>query len=116
MKVNKYQKLAGRTLINSPDFKITDEQVMLIWNTIGLVGEAGEVAELAKKGIFHQQGIDINKWKKELGDVLWYVAAICSKLNISMEEVMIHNIEKLKIRFPDGYDSKRTIFREGLAE
>lgn len=115
MTANEYQQQAGRTLIPRPDFQITDEQVMLAWNAIGLAGEAGEVAELAKKGIFHQQGIDREKWKKELGDVLWYVAAICSKLGLTLEEVMQHNIDKLKARFPEGYSPARTTYREGNA-
>lgn len=43
--------------------------MMLIWTAIGLVGEAGEVAELVKKGVFHRHGIDKEKLKNELGDV-----------------------------------------------
>lgn len=103
MDANRYQELAGRTLIPVPDFEITPEQVMIVWNAIGLAGEAGEVAEAIKKGIFHQHGLDREKLKKELGDVLWYVAALCSKLDISMNEVMALNIEKLMARYPHGY-------------
>jgi hypothetical protein len=58
MDADRYQELASRTLIDVPDFSITDDQVMLAWNVIGLCGEAGEVAEHVKKGVFHQQGID----------------------------------------------------------
>src|SRR6188768_1862420 len=108
MEANDYQRLAGRTLLDTPDFQITDEEVMLAWNAIGLAGEAGEVAELAKKQIFHHHGLDPEMWKKELGDVLWYVAAICTKLGFTMEEVMDLNIEKLRARFPDGYEAERT--------
>jgi NTP pyrophosphatase (non-canonical NTP hydrolase) len=115
MKANAYQKLAGRTLIDVPDFQITPEQVMLVWNAIGLAGEAGEVADQIKKGIFHQQGLDMVKLKKELGDVLWYVAACCTKLGFTMEEVMQHNVDKLIARFPEGYSPERTTVREGMA-
>jgi len=104
MNANTYQKLANRTLIDRPDFEITDEQTMIAWNAIGLTGEAGEVADLVKKQIFHQ-----------LGDVLWYVAALCTEFGFTLEEVMQHNIEKLKARFPDGYSPDRTTFREGEA-
>lgn len=116
MKTSEYQSLAGRTLLDSPDFQITDDQVMLAWNAIGLAGEAGEVAELAKKQIFHQHGLDVEKWIKELGDVLWYVAACCTHLGLNMEDVMSHNIAKLKARFPDGYEASRTTFKTGVAE
>lgn len=115
MQANEYQRLAGRTLIAAPDFDISPDQVMIAWNAIGLSGEAGEVADLIKKGIFHQQGLDQEKLKKELGDVLWYVAALCTELGFSLEEVMSHNIDKLKARFPEGYTPGRTTFRDGEA-
>lgn len=83
-----YQELANRTLIDSPDFSITPDQVMLAWNVIGLTGEAGEVADLIKKGVFHQQGLDKEKLKRELGDVMWYIAALCKCLDISLDDVM----------------------------
>lgn len=116
MKANEYQKLAGRTVVEKPDFEITPDQVMLSWWAVGLTGEAGEVADLIKKGVYHQQGIDKPKLKKELGDVLWYVSAMCSQLGFTLEEVMQTNVDKLKARFPEGYDPKRTTFREGDAE
>lgn len=100
-----YQLLACRTLIAKPDAEYTPEQIMLVWNALGLAGEAGEVADTVKKAVFHQHGIDRNKLIKELGDVLWYVAAICTKLDVTMSEVMEQNISKLMQRYPDGYTS-----------
>lgn len=116
MKANEYQKLANRTLLDTPDFEITPEQVMQSWNAHGLEGEAGEVAELIKKGIFHQQGIDREKMKKELGDVMWYVAALAKNFDLTLEEVMQHNIDKLKARYPEGFTPERSTFKEGIAE
>ncbi len=116
MKANDYQKLSSRTVIDKPDFNITDKEVMLSWWAIGLTGEAGEVADLIKKGVYHQQGLDRLKIKKELGDVLWYVAAMCTEMGFTMEEVMQHNVDKLKARFPEGYSPERTNFRGGDAE
>jgi NTP pyrophosphatase (non-canonical NTP hydrolase) len=112
MNAETYQELAGRTLIDRPDFVLTDEDIMIIWNATGLAGEAGEVSELIKKGIFHQHGLDKAKLFKELGDVLWYVAALCTRLGFSMDEVMHANIDKLKERYPAGYtvaDSKARV-------
>lgn len=116
MTPNEYQKLANRTLVDEPGFDLNDEQIMIVWNAIGLSGESGEVADLVKKGIFHQRGIDTDKLKKELGDVLWYLAALCTQFGWTMEEVMQLNIDKLKARFPEGYDPERTTFRDGMAE
>jgi NTP pyrophosphatase (non-canonical NTP hydrolase) len=102
--------------VDEPGFDLNDEQIMIVWNAIGLSGESGEVADLVKKGIFHQRGIDTDKLKKELGDVLWYLAALCTQFGWTMEEVMQLNIDKLKARFPEGYDPERTTFRDGMAE
>ena len=112
MNANEYQKLAARTLLEKPGFEISPDQLMMVWAAIGLAGETGEVAELVKKGIFHQHGIDIETLKKELGDVLWYVAALCTQFHLNMSEIMQQNIEKLNVRYPNGFssiDSKRRI-------
>lgn len=111
MNADEYQKLASRTLIDKPGFEISDRDIMLVWNAIGLAGESGEVNDLIKKGVFHQHGIDVEKVKKELGDCCWYIAAICTKLNISLSEVMQVNIDKLKARYPNGFESERSINR-----
>lgn len=105
-----YQQQAARTLIDSPPF-FTDDEIMLVWNALGLAGEAGEVADTIKKAVFHQHGINRDELIKELGDVLWYVAALCTKLDVSMSEVMERNITKLKARYPDGYSSEASINR-----
>jgi NTP pyrophosphatase (non-canonical NTP hydrolase) len=103
MNANEYQELAARTLIDEPDRDIPDNEIMIVWNAIGLAGEAGEVAEQAKKGVFHQHGINRDAFAKELGDCLWYIAALCTKLDLSMSEIMSQNIDKLKRRYPAGY-------------
>ena len=110
MNANDYQKLASRTLINRPDFEISDLEIMIAWNALGLSGETGEVVDHIKKGIFHQHRIDLLEIADEIGDVLWYVAALCTTLNLDMSVIMERNIEKLKVRYPDEYssvDSKR---------
>ena len=70
-----------------------------LYYVLGLVGESGEVAEKFKKIVRDKGGVIGEKEreaiKKELGDVLWYVAAICRKLGIPLEEVAAHNLEKL---------------------
>jgi NTP pyrophosphatase (non-canonical NTP hydrolase) len=84
---------------------------MFVWNALGLASEAGEVAEMVKKGIFHQHGLGREKLKKELGDVLWYIAALCTKLEVDMGEIMQGNIDKLKQRYPNGYSAVDSINR-----
>lgn len=116
MIANDYQHKASRTLIEKPDFQITDEQVMITWTAMGLAGEAGEVAELVKKGIYHQKGIDRETLKNELGDVLWYLSGLAHQHGITLDEIMQHNISKLEARYPDGYDHTRSGFKKGKAK
>jgi NTP pyrophosphatase (non-canonical NTP hydrolase) len=85
---------------------------MLVWNGLGLAGEAGELSELIKKFVFHQHGFNKDAFKKELGDVLWYLTAICSKLDISLSEVMQENLNKSQERYPDGFTSTDSINRK----
>jgi len=73
-----------------------------IYPALGLCGESGEVAEKIKKIIRDKGGI-INdesreEIKKEIGDVLWYVSALCDELKLSMEDVAETNIRKLNDR------------------
>jgi NTP pyrophosphatase (non-canonical NTP hydrolase) len=100
---DEYQKLAARTLLDIPPREYSATEIMLIWNAMGMAGEAGEACDDIKKSIFHDTGLDVRKITKELGDVLWYIAAICTKLDISLEEVMNRNINKLKNRYPEGF-------------
>jgi len=73
-----------------------------IYPTLGLVGEAGEVAEKIKKVIRDSNSVVSEEKKqeliKELGDVLWYIANLSFELNLSMEDVALKNLEKLKSR------------------
>jgi len=112
MKANDYQELASRTLIDAPDIPLSDRETMIVWNAIGLAGEAGEVVDHIKKGIFHRHGLNLEQLEKELGDVLWYVAALCTKLDINIEDVMKKNIDKLIARYPNGYSSEDSINRK----
>lgn len=74
----------------------------IYYPTLGLAGEAGEVAEKIKKLMRDNNGVLTPErreaLKKELGDVLWYVAALCSELGLTMGEVAEQNVEKLRDR------------------
>jgi NTP pyrophosphatase (non-canonical NTP hydrolase) len=115
MDANEYQKLAARTLIDRPGFVISDRDMMAVWNALGLAGEAGEVADHVKKGVFHQHGIDPEKLKEEIGDTLWYAAALCTTLGFDIGEIMQGNIDKLRLRYPDGYNSADSKARVDVA-
>jgi NTP pyrophosphatase (non-canonical NTP hydrolase) len=106
MEFKDYQKLASQTAIYLDKFKLIyerlPEQVMkylgLSYTANGL-GEVGEIQGKVKKILRDQAGniTDANRedLKKELGDVLWYVSAMCTELGLSMDEVAQANIDKL---------------------
>jgi NTP pyrophosphatase (non-canonical NTP hydrolase) len=79
---------------------------------LGLCGESGEVVELYKKHIGHGHKLDKLKLAKELGDVLWYISAIATGLNLSLEHIAIANVAKLKARYPDKFSAERSINRD----
>lgn len=108
MTFNEYQKLAMRTASNR-----TNDSWMTQFDTgvLGLNGEAGEIADDWKKFKYHGHDFDRDRMIKELGDVLWYVACATSGIAATMEEIAIGNIEKLKKRYPEGFDTDRSMNR-----
>ena len=117
-----YQKLAmrtndGKSFIRMADI-ITeyDEKIDigdLLMGCLGLAGESGELLDLIKKWIFHEKTLDEDHAKKELGDVLWYVAEIAHSFGWNLDEIMQMNIDKLKARYPEGFDAERSMHRKG---
>lgn len=80
---------------------LTSGNRRLMENTLGLVGEAGEVAEKVKKSI-RDDYLDVNVIKKELGDVLFYVAALGGYFDIKLDDIAVSNLEKLRDRKDRG--------------
>ena len=78
----------------------------------GLVGEVGEVVDLLKKFFYHGHEIDKQKLKGELGDILWYVAAIATLFELDLQDIALCNVEKLSRRYPNGFDSQASINRK----
>lgn len=107
MTLNDYQTLAQRTS-NSvlPSNKIEN-------GILGLCGESGECADLYKKYLYQGHEFDREAMKAELGDVLWYVAELAAGLGLTLEEVAQGNIEKLRKRYPNGFEARRSVEREG---
>jgi len=103
MNLDLYQHLAGRT---DPHAQGTRDA--LCNGALGLVGEAGEVAELVKKHLFHGHALDRQALMAELGDVLWYVARLAAALGISLGDVATLNIDKLQRRYPNGFSHERS--------
>lgn len=106
MDVDKYQELAMRTL--NPEI---DKKELILNASMGLCGESGEVIDLVKKHLFQGHDLDEDVLIKELGDVAWYLAEAATALNVNLSEILEKNIKKLENRFPDGFNSNRSINR-----
>ncbi|MDT8901853.1 nucleoside triphosphate pyrophosphohydrolase family protein [Anaeroselena agilis] len=100
-----YQQLAERTAGNKT------EHTRLTNFGMGLAGEAGETIDYLKKVVFHGHQLDKDKLQKELGDCLWYIATLATTAGLSLSDVAAANIEKLRARYPEGFDPARSINR-----
>jgi NTP pyrophosphatase (non-canonical NTP hydrolase) len=99
MDFTEYQNKSRRTL-NEP----TKENRLI--RALGLVGEAGEVADLIKKWEGHGHDVNPAKLAEELGDLLWYVAAVATTYGIDLSEAAAGNVAKLEARYPDGFSNE----------
>ena len=91
------------------NFGVSPERVLTA--AIGISAEGGEFAEIVKKCIFQGKPMDDEAqyhMKRELGDIMWYIAQACIALGISLEDVLDTNIQKLEARYPDGFEAFRS--------
>ena len=103
---NEYQKLAART-INNKLFPWEKEDHALK----GMVSEIGELNGIYQKK-YQGHVIDKNHLKKELGDLLWFIAEYCTAMGWELEDIMWLNIDKLKARYPEGFDPEKSLHRK----
>ncbi|MGN4543828.1 nucleoside triphosphate pyrophosphohydrolase family protein [Bacillus cereus group sp. MYBK95-2] len=107
--LDQYQEAALRTWNTNNDFggRVLNE-------ALGLTGEAGEVADVVKKAIFHVHGFDpahcpgeeegnTHKIALELGDILYYISIMSHEMGYTLEDIAQMNISKLATRYPDGF-------------
>ena len=130
MTFNEYQQHAMRTA-----GKQETEALGQAMGSMGLAGESSELFELflvqqetfltaarvavragltvdgLKKNVFHAHPLDKEKLKKELGDLCWYVAVLADRCGLTLSEVVEANVEKLRLRYPSGFEAERSINR-----
>ncbi len=106
MTVNEYQIQAMTTL--NPTLSKKD---VLINSVMGLCGESGEAIDIVKKWLAQGHTLDKERLAKELGDVAWYLAEAATALDIPLEDIFQANLDKLKKRYPEGFDTQRSLIR-----
>jgi len=106
MNGNEYQEKALRTASQ------TAEDDLILNGALGLSGESGEVADHIKKVRFQGHPIQKEMLANELGDIMWYVAIMAKGLGYTLDEVMEMNVDKLKRRYPNGFETERSLNRD----
>jgi len=83
----------------------------LITAAMGICAEGGEFTEVVKKCVFQGKPMDEHTMyhlKRELGDIMWYIAQGCIALEVPLEDIIWMNIEKLEARYPNGFEQFRS--------
>ena len=106
MTINEYQELAMRTL--NPEL---DRKDVLINSVMGLCGESGEAIDIVKRWLAQGHELDKEHLAKELGDIAWYLAEAATALDVPLEDILQSNIDKLRKRYPEGFETERSIAR-----
>ena len=107
MKINEYQKEALRTASG-----MNDQFPRILNGVLGLAGESGECVDMVKKHLFQGHELDKEHMAKELGDVAWYLAVAADAIGYDLETIMQMNVDKLRKRYPDGFDADKSINRK----
>ena len=103
---NEYQRLAERTI----DKKLLPKEIE--YHALhGIVGEVGELHSIYQKRYQGHLPTDWNHVQLELGDLLWFIAEYCTVMGWNLEDIMQMNIDKLKARYPEGFDVEHSLYR-----
>lgn len=105
MTLNEYQQLAARTINHS-----LSEAAKEMHAVHGMCAEVGELQGLYQK-MFQGHQWDKGHALKELGDLLWFIAEYCTACGVTLEDVARMNVDKLKKRYPDGFEEDRSLHR-----
>ena len=107
MQINEYQVEALRTASG-----MNKQYPMALNGVLGLAGESGECVDMMKKHLFQGHPLDAEHMAKELGDVAWYLAVTAHAIGYDLETVLQMNVDKLRARYPDGFDPEKSLHRK----
>ena len=103
---NEYQRLAAMTINGS-----LTEMGIEMHALHGMVAEVGELHGIFQK-TYQGHGFEWEHVKKELGDLLWFIAEYCTSRNWELDDIMQLNIDKLRARYPEGFDAEHSLHRK----
>lgn len=102
---NEYQKLAARTI--NKNLTAVEKELHALF---GMASEVGELHGIYQK-VYQGHTRDLDHVKKELGDLLWFIAEFCTNEGWDLEDIMQMNIDKLRARFPEGFEEEKSLNR-----
>lgn len=111
MNIKEYCEAAGRTKAQLSS--LLEDNLHMV---LGMVTEAGELADVYKKNLAYTKPIDLVNAKEEIGDIMWYIANYCNVNGFDLEAIMERNIEKLRARYPEKFTTDKAINRDLEAE
>lgn len=74
------------------------------------IGEIGEIHSIYQK-MYQGHAFEVDHVKKEFGDLLWFIAEYCTAKGWSLDDIMRMNIDKLKERYPEGFEEDKSLHR-----
>ena len=97
--------------------QLTPQQAHMLHMAVGVSGEAGELLDAVKKHCVYQKQIDLDNIKEEAGDILFYLTGLLNELDMSLEDCINANADKLSRRYASGrYSNEQAIARADKAE
>lgn len=106
MEFNEYQLKAARTI--NKDLTHREMRNHALYE---IAAEVGEIHSIFQKS-YQGHSVNLDNLKKEIGDVLWGLAELCTSYGWALEDIAALNIEKLKARYPDGFSEECSLHRE----
>lgn len=107
MNLKEYSELSLRTAaVLGNDF--ADELHMVL----GIVTEAGELADAYKKTLAYGKKLDYVNAQEEIGDLMWYICNYCTFLGFDLEKILETNVKKLTARYPDKFTEDKAVNRD----
>jgi NTP pyrophosphatase (non-canonical NTP hydrolase) len=107
MDVRDFVFLSSRTLAQLENKDLNNLHMVL-----GLTTEVGELADCFKKNMAYGKEMDWTNVKEEIGDLMFYIAGLCSINNFNLELILENNVNKLKVRYPDKFKPEYALNRD----
>lgn len=107
MNFNEYQELARRT--QNPALTIAQKEAHALH---GMASEVGEIHAIYQK-VFQGHDMNYQKVIDEMSDLMWFIAELADTIGVDLDSVAQFNVDKLRKRYPEGFDADRSLHRPG---